>query len=153
MWVSILFPSGTNKQSFSDCTSTTTNDTGTNGGRNNGSSSSNLCTTGTLKSQQELLQEQVNFLSRGSYTFGFCASQNVSSLLQKILIFYKLRCNMLYFFLVLLSKQYKDFIWYDNTYIIVWGYSIQSSNKYSASKLLTIINSSDYRYSNLLPFY
>ena len=57
------FPSGTNKQSFSDCTSTTTNDT-TNGGRNNGSSSSNLCTTGTLKSQQELLQEQVTFLQK-----------------------------------------------------------------------------------------
>ena len=55
-------PSGTNKQSFSDCTSTT-NDTTL--GRNNGSSSpSNLCTTGTLKSQQELLQEQVTFLQK-----------------------------------------------------------------------------------------
>lgn len=54
-------PSGTNKQSFSDCTSTT-NDTTL--GRNNGSSSpSNLCTTGTLKSQQELLQEQVTFFT------------------------------------------------------------------------------------------
>ena len=64
------FPSGTNKQSFSDCTSTTNDTTG---GRNNGSSSSNLCTTGTLKSQQELLQEQVTFKQEITH-FGYNVS-------------------------------------------------------------------------------